>query len=208
MTGVPATAFAPEPEPSVRLVAPVTDQLSVLVCPGSTFAGDAAKRAITGRTAACAGTKCDVPAHRRKTTVVVRRTKIMVESVGRVVSPPLSRRRSKRKVSIPVRPLCPPRGPHLLARAEGREPLPVRPKLHRRAVVPIPPSPFCNFFVTFSLDTAPVQWDTSAVEQNTGAGKLWWVAKGSFPRRNGVTARILGISRLLECAFGPNGCIV
>jgi hypothetical protein len=55
----------------VRLVAPITDQLSVLGCPGSTFAGDAAKRVMVGRLD-CAVPMSGSPAHRRKIMVVVR----------------------------------------------------------------------------------------------------------------------------------------
>jgi hypothetical protein len=55
----------------VTLVAPITDQLSVLGCPGSTFAGDAAKRAMVGGLP-CACPISGSPAHRRKITVVVR----------------------------------------------------------------------------------------------------------------------------------------
>src|ERR1019366_9881525 len=49
----------------------ITDQLSVLGCRGSTFAGDAAKRVIVGKLD-CASPISGSPAHRRKTTVVVR----------------------------------------------------------------------------------------------------------------------------------------
>src|ERR1035441_7443902 len=74
VTDVPATASTPEPEPMVRPVAPLTVQLSVLGCPGSTFAGDAAKREMAGRftVAARAGPIGATPAHRRKITVVFR----------------------------------------------------------------------------------------------------------------------------------------
>jgi hypothetical protein len=73
-TGDPATVPTSEIEPMVRLAAPVTDQLSVLGWPGSTLAGDAAKRAMMGRSPvdARAGPICDTPANRRKPTVTVR----------------------------------------------------------------------------------------------------------------------------------------
>ena len=68
MTDVPVTV--PTAELMVRLVAPVTDQLSVLDCPRSSFAGVAVRVAMVGRVAVAAAAG-DTPAMRRNTTVVI-----------------------------------------------------------------------------------------------------------------------------------------